>query len=124
MSVVQPTREQIAALVAALPRVQYLAGVFYEYDRNQQDEFKHASLDPDTGYLPALEAVAALAGRERRLREMLEQFTEHDGFDTDRGYCIWKVLCLGSELGGTPHDPDCLWTQARALLAEAQEEKR
>ena len=99
------TQERIAALVAALPRVRKWEALICVGGYQARELLASEALDSRTGYLPALEAVAALAERERRLREALEQISEAH-IDNAHGQHCFEQRRLAR----------------RALLAEAQEE--
>ena len=106
----------IAALVAVLPRVRgYISAIDRHYGNSM---LSAAALDHRTGYPPALEAVAALAERERRLREAAQaHVTAHLALanipDNLIGVPALKALVKSNN--------ETL-TALRALLAEAQEE--
>lgn len=101
----------IAALVAALPQVRALDALWMKNAKwADLVALELHMIDPVTGYLAALEAVAALAERERRLREAL--------VGLKRGHC-WCEAGIGNPMMHGGHTVGCDTT--RALLHEAKE---
>ena len=110
------TPSDIDALVAALERVRFYKGLPSKADW---------ALDPHTGYLAALKAVAALAERERRLREALQWALSNldpykDVGPFQRPRCKHCSAYPNLGLANRGHADSCEYWKARALLTEAQ----